>query len=172
MNYNANYSYTEGEFVRVRDEIDPGSRGKRALAMSLLPGAKAPNRAHPTDAGSDLHAYFGADLPGAYMDIEPGAQQLIDTGVALKIPVGYAGFVMPRSSMRAKGVTSWGDGLIDSAYRGTIKIVLANRGTETFRIKAGDRIGQIVIQQIELVDFVDIWNDTSRGTGGFGSTGK
>jgi dUTP pyrophosphatase len=172
MNYNANYSYTEGEFVRVRDENDPGSRGKKALAMSVSPGAKAPNRAHPTDAGADLHAYFGANLPDAYIEIQPGEQQLVDTGVALKIPLGYAGFVMPRSSMRAKGITSWGDGLIDSAYRGTIKIVLANQGNEVYTVKAGDRIGQIVIQQIELVEFVDIWNDTGRGTGGFGSTGK
>lgn len=79
---------------------------------------------------------------------------------------------MPRSSTRAKGITSWGDGLIDSAYRGTIKIVIANRGESDYKISYGDRIGQIVIQKIELVEFIDIWNDTARGAGGFGSTGK
>lgn len=167
MNYNANYSYTEGEFVRIRDETDPGSRGKPGIAIQLSPNAMPPVRAHATDAGADLFAYTENQIV-----VKPGCQTLVDTGVAMKIPVGYAGFVMPRSSMRAKGITSWGDGLIDSAYRGTIKIVIANRGESDYKISYGDRIGQIVIQKIELVEFVDIWNDTARGAGGFGSTGK
>ena len=164
------YQYNSGMFATVGDGIN--GKVKSAVVCQLSPGAKMPERAHPTDAGADLYAYFGPDLAAAYMEIKPGEQKLIDTGVSLKIPIGYAGFVMPRSSMRAKAVTSWGDGLIDSDYRGNIKVIVANRGNDTYSVKAGDRIAQIVIQKIELVDFVDIWNDTSRGTSGFGSTGK
>jgi dUTP pyrophosphatase len=168
------YQYQENGFVLIRgdDSRHPGDAYPRGIAIKLEKGAKAPSRATPLDAGADLCAWFGEDLDGAYIDLAPGEQKLVDTGVAVKIPAGYGGFVMPRSSMRAKGVTSWGDGLIDSGYRGNIKIVLSNQGNEVYKIYQGDRIGQLVIQQVELVEFVDIWNDSSRGTGGFGSTGK
>jgi dUTP pyrophosphatase len=165
-----NYQYVEGDFVRIKG--DERGEYKNCLAVQLAPGAKPPERAHQTDAGADLFAYFGENLPQAYLTLEPGEQRLVDTGVAVKIPNGYAGFLMPRSSMRAKGITSWGDGLIDSAYRGTLKVVISNQGKEPYTIKAGDKIAQLVIQKIEIVGFVDIWNDTDRGVGGFGSTGK
>jgi len=151
----------------------------------VSPRAKLPVRAHPSDAGADMHCwltewahkspFFVRGLSPGEVDrlvIPPGEQVLIDTGIGMKIPVGYAGFVGPRSSQRNKAITCWGDGIIDSTYRGNIKVVLANNGKSDYVIEDEDRIAQIVIKRVELVGFVDAWNDTERGTGGFGSTGK
>jgi dUTP pyrophosphatase len=136
-----------------------------ALECQLKPGAKLPERAHPTDAGADLFAC--EDL-----EIYPNEQKLVDTGIAIKIPQGYAGFVYNRSSQGKKGITiPHSVGVIDSGYRDTIKVLLKNIGDDPYKITAGDRIAQLVIQKVELVGFKDIWNDSTRGTGGFGSTG-
>jgi len=136
-----------------------------ALDCQLKPGAKLPERAHPTDAGADLFAY--EDL-----EIYPNEQKLVDTGIAVKIPHGFAGFVYNRSSQGKKGITiPHSVGVIDSGYRDTIKVLLKNIGDDPYKITAGDRIAQLVIQKVELVGFKDIWNDSTRGTGGFGSTG-
>ena len=136
-----------------------------ALECQLKPGAKLPERAHPTDAGADLFAC--EDL-----EIYPNEQKLVDTGIAIKIPHGFAGFVYNRSSQGKKGITiPHSVGVIDSGYRDTIKVLLKNIGDDPYKITAGDRIAQLVIQKVELVQFKDIWNDSTRGTGGFGSTG-
>jgi dUTP pyrophosphatase len=136
----------------------------------VSPGARLPERAHPSDAGADLFAWFE---DGTYETvIEPQNQKMIDTGIAIKIPYSFAGFVYNRSSQGKKGIQiPHGVGIIDSDYRGTIKVILKNLGTEPYKIMVGDRIAQLVIQKIELFAFQDIWNDTQRGTGGFGSTG-
>lgn len=131
----------------------------------------APFRSNPTDAGADLRS------KESHM-IARNCTLLVDTGVALKIPVGYVGLVFPRSSMGKVRVTlANGTGVIDSDYRGNIKVLLANDGNDTFKIDAFDtRIAQIVIVPVMLATFVesnvDEWFDTDRGTGGFGSTGK
>jgi len=136
-----------------------------ALECQLKPGAKLPERAHSSDAGADLFAY--EDL-----EIYPNEQKLVDTGIAIKIPQGFAGFVYNRSSQGKKGITiPHSVGVIDSGYRDTIKVLLKNIGDDPYKIAAGDRIAQLVIQKVELVGFKDIWNDSTRGTGGFGSTG-
>ena len=136
-----------------------------ALECMLKPGAKLPYRAHPTDAGADL--FSNEDL-----EIYPNEQKLVDTGIAIKIPHGFAGFVYNRSSQGKKGITiPHSVGVIDSGYRDTIKVLLKNIGDDPYKITAGDRIAQLVIQKVELVGFKDIWNDSTRGTGGFGSTG-
>ena len=136
-----------------------------ALECLLKPGAKLPYRAHPTDAGADL--FSNEDL-----EIYPDEQKLVDTGIAIKIPQGFAGFVYNRSSQGKKGITiPHSVGVIDSGYRDTIKVLLKNIGDDPYKITAGDRIAQLVIQKVELVGFKDIWNDSTRGTGGFGSTG-
>jgi dUTP pyrophosphatase len=136
----------------------------------VSPGAKLPERAHSTDAGADLFAWFGGDTQEC--EIFPGDQKMIDTGIAVKIPAGYAGFVYNRSSQGKKGISiPHSVGIIDSDYRGTIKVILKNLGEDPYKIKQGDRIAQLVIQKVELAIFSDIWNDTERGTGGFGSTG-
>ena len=168
------YRYLKDGFVELPSDDIHGSRFRSGIAVQLSPKAKLPTRANPTDAGADLYMYLGPedDLQNSFVVIKPQEQLLIDTGVAFKIPNGYAGFVMARSSMRNKRITAWGDGLIDSAYRGTVKVVVSNQSDKDYVINNGDRIGQLVIQKIELVEFIDIWNDTERGTGGFGSTGK
>jgi dUTP pyrophosphatase len=136
-----------------------------ALECQLKPGAKLPERAHPTDAGADLFACEN-------LEIYPNEQKLVDTGIAIKIPHGFAGFVYNRSSQGKKGITiPHSVGVIDSGYRDTIKVLLKNIGDDPYKITAGDRIAQLVIQKVELVQFKDIWNDSTRGTGGFGSTG-
>jgi dUTP pyrophosphatase len=135
------------------------------LECQLKPGAKLPERAHPTDAGADLFAYEN-------LEIYPNEQKLVDTGIAIKIPQGYGGFVYNRSSQGKKGITiPHSVGVIDSGYRDTIKVLLKNIGDDPYKIAPGDRIAQLVIQKVELVQFKDIWNDSTRGTGGFGSTG-
>ena len=137
----------------------------------VSPGAQLPKRAHATDAGADLFAWFEDNTQE--IEIYPGEQKLVDTGVAVKIPAGFAGFVYNRSSQGKKGITiPHSVGVIDSDYRGNIKIILKNISEDPYKIQRGDRIAQIVIQPVALASFTDIWNDTSRGSGGFGSTGQ
>ena len=124
-----------------------------------------PKRANPNDAGADLMSV--EDL-----EIYPGEQKLVGTGVAVKIPQGYAGFVFNRSSQGKKGITMpHSVGVIDTDYRGEIKVLLKNISEDPYKISRGDRIAQLVIMPVMLPEFTDIWNDTQRGTGGFGSTG-
>jgi dUTP pyrophosphatase len=136
------------------------------IDCQLQPGARLPERAHPTDAGADLFALE------AY-EIYPGEQKLVDTGVAVKIPRGFAGFIFNRSSQGKKGITiPHSVGVIDSDYRGNLKVLLKNIGEDPHLVEPGDRIAQLVVQRVELPTFRDAWNDTQRGTGGFGSTGQ
>lgn len=138
---------------------------KTRIACQVSDARSLPRRAHATDAGADL--FSTTDLV-----IRPGEDAMIDTGVAMKIPSGYGGFVMNRSSQRMNMITSLGAGLIDSDYRGNIKVFLYNGGKEEYKIVAYEtKIAQLVIQPVVLCDFYDAWNDTARGTGGFGSTG-
>jgi dUTP pyrophosphatase len=135
------------------------------IQCQVQPGALLPHRQHPTDAGADLFSYETCE-------IYPGEQKLVDTGIAVKIPNNFAGFIYNRSSQGKKGITiPHGVGVIDSDYRGNLKVLLKNIGEDPYKINVGDRIAQLVIQPVQLVDFVDSWNDTQRGTGGFGSTG-
>jgi len=174
--------------VQIGSPHEDGGTKYAIACQKEGPGAILPKRANPTDAGADLFCWFDswiescpyrvvalegtAQLPRTKIVLPPGAQTMVNTGIAMKIPVGFAGFVDVRSSQRNKGITSWGTGIIDSDYRGSIKVILANNGWEDYTIEDGDRIAQIVIQKIEVPEFVDIWNDTARGTGGFGSTGR
>jgi dUTP pyrophosphatase len=136
------------------------------IDCQLQPGAKLPERAHPSDAGADLFALE------AY-EIYPGEQKLVDTGVAVKIPRGFAGFIFNRSSQGKKGITiPHSVGVIDSDYRGNLKVLLKNISEDPHLVQPGDRIAQLVVQRVELPTFRDAWNDTQRGTGGFGSTGQ
>lgn len=142
---------------------------QREVQMKLSDNAIVPERAHPSDAGADLRSIENAT-------IEVGQMRLIDTGVALKIPVGYVGLVYARSSMGKIRVTlANGTGVIDSDYRGNIKVMLLNEGMDPYKIIAREtKIAQIVIVPIMLAKFVPFensWDDTVRGTGGFGSTG-
>lgn len=129
-----------------------------------------PAYAKPGDAGLDLYAAQDAS-------IDPGCREIISTGIAIAIPEGYAGFVQPRSGLAAReGLTIVNTpGLIDSGYRGEIKVIALNTDLEnTIQIKRGERIAQLVIQEVPVVtiDVVDELDATERGEGGFGSTGK
>jgi len=127
-----------------------------------------PAYAKPGDAGLDLRASELARL-------EPGERRLVPTGLALAIPGGHAGFVLPRSGLAMqKGVTVLNaPGLIDSGYRGELKVLLINHGAEPVTIVRGERIAQLVIQRVASVTLVEVERlpDSARGGGGFGSTG-
>ena len=111
-----------------------------------------------------------------YITINPGGRALIPTGLKVAIPEGYEIQVRPRSGLALKnGITLLNTpGTIDADYRGDIGVIIINHGTEPFIIKAGDRIGQIVLNKVEKIEWqqVDTLPNTIRGEGGFGSTGK
>ncbi|NMF25515.1 dUTP diphosphatase [Olsenella umbonata] len=128
-----------------------------------------PRYAYPGDAGLDLRS--NADLV-----IEPFERRLIPTGLAIAIPEGYAGFVQPRSGLALRQGLSFPNtpGLIDSHYRGELKVVAINLDPHNpIRIKRGDRIAQLVIQEVPVVSLVEVkeLDETDRGSGGFGSSG-
>ena len=128
-----------------------------------------PAYAYPGDAGLDLRSAEDAIL-------KPFERRAIPCGIALAIPEGYAGFVLPRSGLAIKHGISIvnAPGLIDSCYRGEIKAILVNLDAiEPFHISKGDRIAQLCILQTPIVQLknVDALEETARGTGGFGSSG-
>ena len=127
-----------------------------------------PAYAKPGDAGLDLRASEAVTL-------EPGDRRLVPTGLAVAIPEGHAGFVLPRSGLAMyKAVTVLNaPGLIDSGYRGELKVLLINHGTGAVGIERGERIAQLVIQPVARVRLVEVERlpDSARGEGGFGSTG-
>ena len=110
------------------------------------------------------------------LTINPGGRALIPTDLRVAVPEGYELQVRPRSGLALKnGITVLNTpGTIDADYRGEIGVIIINHGTESFTIKAGDRIGQIVLNKVEKIEWqqVDTLPDTTRGEGGFGSTGK
>jgi dUTP pyrophosphatase len=141
----------------------------RLLVKRLDPGLPLPAYAHEGDAGLDLRAANGLEL-------EPLTRALVPTGIAVAIPEGYAGFVQPRSGLAIdRGLSLVNTpGLIDSHYRGEIRIIAINLDpTETLVIERGDKIAQLVIQPVAHAEVreTDDLPDTTRGEGGFGSTG-
>ncbi|QNQ07660.1 dUTP diphosphatase [Sphingomonas alpina] len=142
------------------------------IALKRLPhGANLPLPAYAT------HGAAGMDVVSAEDKIlAPGERAAVATGFAIAIPEGYEVQVRPRSGLALKhGVTCLNTpGTIDSDYRGEVKIILANLGTEPFVIARGERIAQLVPAPVQraVLDEVDNLDDTVRGTGGFGSTGR
>lgn len=139
------------------------------LLKRLDPGLPVPARAHPGDAGVDLCAAAGVDLG-------PGERAIVPTGVAIALPDGYAAFVHPRSGLAARhGVTLVNaPGTVDAGYRGEIRVTLLNTDARRpVRFERGDRIAQLVIQQVAAPVFheVETLPGSARGEGGFGSTG-
>jgi dUTP pyrophosphatase len=136
----------------------------------VRPGASLPAAQHPGDAGLDLRAVEAAV-------VEPGERAMIPTGVAVAIPDGHAGMVLPRSGLAARhGLTlANAPGLIDAGYRGEVIVAVVNLDrSEPVEIAAGDRIAQLVIVAVPRVvaTWVDELPGTVRGEGGFGSTGR
>ena len=136
----------------------------------LSDAAQAPSRAHPGDAGFDLRAVEAARL-------EPGERASVGTGIAVEIPEGSAGLVLPRSGLAAKHGISVvnAPGLIDAGYRGEIRVLLLNTDrAEAFDIEPGDRIAQLVIVAVGDEEAVEVESleESVRADGGFGSTGR
>jgi dUTP pyrophosphatase len=138
--------------------------------MKLKEGAVLPSRAHEGDAGLDLYACEPAH-------IGPGERWGVGTGVGVEIPEGHAGLVLPRSGLaRDHGIALVNaPGLIDSGYRGELRVLLLNTDpAETFRVEPGDRIAQLVLTPIATPAVVETsaLNESARGGGGFGSSGR
>lgn len=143
----------------------------RLRVQRLDPELPLPQQQHPDDAGYDLHAREGVVLaPG-------GGRAVVPTGLAVAIPSGHAGFVLPRSGLALKhGVTCLNTpGLIDPLYRGELKVLLVNTDPDTpYEVHRGDRIAQLVIQAVQMVEWIEVdeLDATVRDTYGFGSTGR
>jgi dUTP pyrophosphatase len=152
------------------------------LRVTLLrEGARLPSRAHEGDAGLDLHASEPATI-GA------GERASVGTGIAVEIPSGHAGLVLPRSGLAARrGIALVNSpGLIDSGYRGEVRVLLLNTDRHPFEVQPGDRIAQLLVtsyaaaEPVEAVDRVELSATTPaargagavRGEGGFGSSGR
>lgn len=137
--------------------------------MKRHPDAVIPKYQTQGSAGADLCAVENVDIPA-------GQVRMVDLGFSVAIPVGYEIQVRPRSGLAIKhSITVLNTpGTVDSDYRGPMKVILANFGSKTFYVNKGDRIAQMVLNQIEQVQFetVDELDETARGKGGFGSTGR
>jgi dUTP pyrophosphatase len=139
-------------------------------AQRLDPRAVLPTRAHPGDAGLDLYALDPCRLA-------PGDRAIVRTGIAVEIPAGYAGLVMPRSGLASRNGIALvnAPGLIDSGYRGELKILLLNTDRTTgCEIAAGDRIAQLVLTAVQTPAVVEVaeLSASTRGVDGFGSSGS
>jgi dUTP pyrophosphatase len=131
--------------------------------------ARLPARPHPDDAGLDLYALEGVTLA-------PGSRAEVHTGLALEIPAGHAGLVLPRSGLAARhGIALVNaPGLIDAGYRGEVRVLLLNTDrTVPFTISPGDRIAQLVIVRVETPEVIEVeaLASSARGAAGFGSSG-
>jgi dUTP diphosphatase len=136
----------------------------------LEEAAREPTRAHDGDAGYDLYAVESAR-------IRPGERGSVGTGIAVEIPDGWAGLVLPRSGLAARhGITlPNAPGLIDSGYRGEVRVLLLNTDAEeTFAVSPGDRIAQLLLVRHEAPELVEVpaLAESVRGGGGFGSSGR
>jgi dUTP pyrophosphatase len=136
----------------------------------LAEAARPPRRAHDDDAGLDLHA-------AEALTLAPGERASIGTGIAVAIPPGHAGLVLPRSGLAARHGISVvnAPGLIDPGYRGELRVLLLNTGREQpFEVSVGDRIAQLLLVPFAAAvpDEVEALDKTVRGSGGFGSSGR
>jgi dUTP pyrophosphatase len=135
--------------------------------IKFIPSATVPQRSNPTDAGADLFSVEECYIP-------PMERRTVSTGIGLEIPEGYYGRVAPRSGLASKHGIDVLAGVVDSGYRGEIKVVLFNSDKQKmFIVRPGDRIAQIIIEdhfnfEMQLSDEL---SETTRGEGGFGSTG-
>jgi dUTP pyrophosphatase len=150
-------------------QVKPAADEVPVLIRRLDPGLPLPARAHPGDAGADL-------VTAVDVELAPGQRAVVPTGVAIALPDGYAAFVHPRSGLAARhGVTIVNaPGTVDAGYRGEIRVTLLNTDSaQSVSFQRGDRIAQLVIQRVALPVFREVGTlpGSSRGDGGFGSTG-
>lgn len=160
--------HTQRALLRRRCSLPPVS--DELLVRRIDPDVPLPARAHPGDAGLDLHA-------AEDVTIKPGERALVRTGIAIALPAGTVGLVTPRSGSAIKhGIALVNaPGVIDEGYRGEVRCILVNLDPhEPFHVARGDRIAQLLIQRVEHVDVraVEVLPDSARGEGGFGSSGR
>ena len=143
-----------------------GAYSSQIPVVLLNNKAKMPTKAHTSDAGWDLYAANSTV-------ISEHQRKTIETGIALEIPDGYVGLIWPRSGLSVKQGIDVLAGVVDSGYRGEIKVCLYNTSKDNVVIESGDRIAQILIQPVSQMEMiaVDSLSDTERGEGGFGSSG-
>ncbi|HET7839259.1 MAG TPA: dUTP diphosphatase [Rectinemataceae bacterium] len=141
------------------------------MRLHVEEGASVPSYQSPGSAGADLCAFLPSPVA-----LEPGARMAVPTGLRMELPEGYEAQVRPRSGLALKhGISCLNSpGTIDADYRGELKVILANLGSEPFIISPGDRIAQLIVAPVSRASFVvtDRLGSTSRGEGGFGSTGR
>jgi dUTP pyrophosphatase len=144
---------------------------KTSIKIKNLSKHPLPKYQTELSAGMDLHANI--DQP---VTIQPGQREIISTGLFLELPEGYEAQIRPRSGLAFKhGITVLNSpGTIDADYRGEIKVLLINHGQEAFEINDGERIAQMVIAEYTSIQWEETTqlNDTERGEGGYGSSGK
>ncbi len=166
---------TEGRVANGLDEHEAAGGHSPAVSVSILrhphaEGLELPKAATRGSAGVDLAAAIEGEVT-----IGPGQRELVPTGFSLSIPRGFEGQVRPRSGLALRHgiVVPNSPGTIDADYRGEVKIILLNAGSEAFVIKRGDRIAQLVIAPVvgSVFTEVDTLDETNRGDGGFGHTG-
>ena len=150
-------------------QISADNNATEIRFMVLNPNATVPAYARKGDAACDL-------VSCDEVAILPGGRESVGTGIALEIPIGFAGFLLPRSGIAFRaGVTLMNSpGLIDSGFRGELKVVLYNSdNTNAFKVRVGDRIAQLVVLAVPSMSFIQVstLSKTERGAGGFGSTG-
>ena len=136
------------------------------LRIVLDEGAKMPLRAHPSDAGLDLFTRAETVIPAR-------GSAVFDTGVHVEIPAGYVGFIKSKSGLNVKK-NLLAEGVIDAGYTGPIVVKVYNHGDEDVRLRAGDKLTQLVILPVALpeLELTDSLSETERGADGFGSTGR
>jgi deoxyuridine 5'-triphosphate nucleotidohydrolase (dut) len=137
----------------------------KIAVKKMVPEARIPVYHHQGDAGMDLFSCV-------QMVIKPGETAAVPTGLQMAIPFGYVGLIWDKSGIALKGIHRLA-GVVDAGYRGEVKVVLANLGQEPFEITPGMKIAQMLVQPVESPEVVEVdeLDKTSRGEGGFGSTG-
>ncbi|NWI50213.1 DUT protein, partial [Calyptomena viridis] len=145
----------------------PEEHSTRLRFTKLSENAFAPSRGSARSAGYDLYSAYDCVIP-------PMEKAVVKTDIQIALPSGCYGRVAPRSGLAAKHFIDVGAGVIDEDYRGNVGVVLFNFGKETFEVKKGDRIAQLICERIYYPELeeVEALDDTERGEGGFGSTGK
>jgi len=149
-------------------EIRTNDMEIEVLIQKLHNDAVIPKYAHEGDAGVDLHSTIDYGL-------KPGEKALIPTGLKMAIPKGYEGQVRPKSGLALKsGITVLNTpGTVDAPYRGEVGVIVINHSKDPYQIRKGEKIAQMIFNEIKYANFkvVDSLNETSRGEGGYGSTG-
>ncbi|XP_054626445.1 deoxyuridine 5'-triphosphate nucleotidohydrolase, mitochondrial isoform X2 [Dunckerocampus dactyliophorus] len=151
---------------RARTEASPAEERAVLRFAKLTEHATTPTRGSAKAAGYDLYSAYD-------YSIGPMDKAIVKTDIQIAVPHGCYGRVAPRSGLAAKHFIDVGAGVVDEDYRGNVGVVLFNFGKETFEVKKGDRVAQLVCEKICYPDLVEqkTLDDTERGAGGFGSTG-